>query len=91
MSTKYTLVESARVTADHPRGYGRMDAIRYIGRNRTYFDRWVKQGLIPFIVLPGSRTKTFLKEDLDAFLDSQKKRRMAASESPLLSLKGASL
>lgn len=91
MSTKYTLVESARVTDDQPRGYGRTAAIRYIGRNRTYFDQWVKQGLIPYIVLPGSRTKTFLKEDLDAFLDSQKKRRMAASESPLLSLKGASL
>lgn len=89
MFTKLTLVDSARITTDNPRGYGRKAAARYIGRNRTYFDQWVKQGLIPYVVLPGSRTKTFLREDLDAFLDAQKKHRMDASESPLMSLKGA--
>ena len=86
MSTKLTLVPVEKVSRVQPAVLHEKDALVYIGTNRTYFRELVQSGEIRAYSHIGRRGRIYFKEDLDAYL---RRVRMAGSESPLVSLKGA--
>jgi hypothetical protein len=49
-------------------------AAAYAGVTPFRVEQWLREGLVPFIVPPGSDTRIILVSDLDKFLDSLPKQ-----------------
>jgi hypothetical protein len=53
-----------------PRGLRPDSAAAYVGVNPFRIEEWMRAGLLPFIVPPGSDTRIILVSDLDKLIES---------------------
>jgi hypothetical protein len=82
--TELRLVRVHRRIADpEPAVFDSVAAAKYLGTNRTDFPELVRNGHIPYIVHKCGKARLYLKSDLDDYLFSLQKHRMAGDENPL--------
>ena len=72
----------SKISAPQPAAFHELAAARYIGTNRTHFRELVVRGDISFVVHRYGKTRLYLKSDLDGYLLSRPKHKMAAGRKP---------
>ncbi len=66
-----------------PAAMHELSAAHYVGMNRTHFRKLMLRGIFPYTFHMDGKTRIFLRADLDAYLESLPRHRMAPCENPL--------
>ncbi len=80
MSNKLILVSVNEVGTPQPAAFHEHAAMKYLGMNRAAFREIVFAGLIPFTIHVNGSKRIYLRSDLDAYLESLPRSRMAPRE-----------
>jgi hypothetical protein len=80
MTTRLALVPICDEHQAPPAAMHEGAAARYVGMNRTAFRELLLRGIISYTVHLNGKTRIYLRSDLDAYLESLPRRRMAPRE-----------
>jgi hypothetical protein len=84
------LVDVKEIKESQPAAFHETGARRYLGMNKTAFIDLVYSGVIPYTTHSNGSQRIYLRCDLDAYLESRPRIRMAKrGRSPQPALKGA--